>query len=170
MPAADNEQLIQAYFRMVEEDDYAGIGAIVTDDATWTIVPIGYTWTGRRAIESMAGAAGRKRTHDERSHVEIGNWFTDGQELCVEYTHKLIFRRFGLRMTVDGYCFVFHMRDGRFDAIREYISPSGLAARVMVNVFLPLLPYLSRRRAPGPNTTQAPTRHRPRTGDRATLR
>ncbi|MGO9926044.1 MAG: nuclear transport factor 2 family protein [Mycobacterium sp.] len=141
-----NEQLIESYFRMVKEDDYAGVGSILTDDATWTIVPIGHTWTGRRAIESMAMAAGRTRRHDERSDVEIKNWFTDGERLCVEYKHRLIVGRLGLRLTVDGYCLVFHMRDGRFDAIREYINPPNVAAGLMMYVLLPLLPYLSRRR------------------------
>ena len=146
MPPTDNEQLIQAYFRMVVEDDYAGVGAILTDDATWTIMPIGYTWTGRRAIESMAVAAGRRRLHDARSHIDIKNWFTDGEHLCVEYTHKAIVRGLGLRLTADGYCLVFHMRDGRFDTIREYISPSNIAAGLMMYLLLPLLPYMSRRR------------------------
>lgn len=146
MPATANEQLIQAYFRMVDEDDYAGVGSILTDDATWTIVPIGHTWRGRRAIESMSVAAGRKRRHDERSHVEIKNWFTDGEHLCVEYKHKLIVGGLGLRLTVDGYCFVFHMRDGRFDAIREYINPPNIAVGLMMYVLLPLLPYASRTR------------------------
>src|SRR5574337_930100 len=123
MPPTDNEQLIQAYFRMVEDDDYAAIGSILTDDATWTIVPIGHTWVGRRAIESMAVAAGNTRRHDERSHIEIKNWFAAGDHLCVEYKHKLVFGGVGLRLTVDGYCLVFHMRAGRFDAIREYINP-----------------------------------------------
>jgi ketosteroid isomerase-like protein len=146
MPPTANEKLIEAYFRMVEEDDYAGVGAILTDDATWTIMPIGYTWTGRRAIESMAGAAGRTRRHDARSHVEIKNWFTDGEHLCVEYRHRLIVGGLGLRLIADGYCFVFHMRDGRFDAIREYINPPNIAAGLMMYLLLPLLPYLSRRR------------------------
>jgi ketosteroid isomerase-like protein len=141
-----NEQLIEAYFRTVEEDDYAGLGSILTDDATWTIVPVGYTWTGRRAIESMAMAAGRTRRHDQRSNIEIKNWFTDGEHLCVEYKHRLIVGRLGLRLAVDGYCLVFHMRDGRFDAIREYINPPNIAAGLMMYVLLPLLPYLSRRR------------------------
>ena len=65
MPPTANEQLIEAYFHIVEQDDYAGVGAILTDDATWTIMPIGHTWTGRRAVESMAMAAGRSRRHDE---------------------------------------------------------------------------------------------------------
>ncbi|HUO39606.1 MAG TPA: nuclear transport factor 2 family protein [Mycobacterium sp.] len=146
MPPTDNERLISAYFRMVAEDDYAGVGAILTDDATWTIVPIGYTWTGRRAIESMAVAAGQRRLHDERSHIEIKNWFTDGEHLCVEYTHKLIVRGLGLRLTADGYCLVFHMRDGRFDAIREYINPPNIAAGIIMYLLLPLLPYLGGKR------------------------
>src|SRR5246127_70346 len=108
MASGGTEQLIQAYFRMVEEDDCAGVGSLLTEDATWTIVPIGYTWTGRRAVESMAVAAGRTRRHDERSHVEITNWFTDGEQLCVEYRHKLILGRLGRRVTIDGYCLVFH--------------------------------------------------------------
>jgi ketosteroid isomerase-like protein len=141
-----NDELIQAYFRMVEQDDYAGVGSILTDDATWTIVPIGYTWAGRRAIESMALAAGRTRRHDERSHIEITNWFTDGEHLSVEYKHKLLVPGLRLRLTVDGYCLIFHMRDGRFDAIREYINPPNIAAGVLMYVLLPLLPYLSRRR------------------------
>jgi len=146
MTSTANEQLIEAYFRMVKEDDYAGVGSIVTDDATWTIMPIGYTWTGRRAIESMAVAAGRSRRHDQRSHIEIKNWFTDGEHVCVEYKHKLIVRGLGLRLTADGYCLVFHVRDGRFDAIREYINPPHIAAGLILYALLPLLPYLSRRR------------------------
>lgn len=140
-----NQQLINDFFPMVKDDDYVGVGAILTDDATWTIVPIGRTWTGRPAIESMATAAGRMRRHDQRSHVEIKHWFTDGENLSVEYKHSLIVGRRGPRLTVDGYCFVMHMRDGRFDVIREYISPPGLAAGIMMNLLLPLLPFLSRR-------------------------
>jgi hypothetical protein len=78
MPLNENEQLIQTFLRMIEEDDYAEVGSILTDDAMWTIVPIGYTWTGRCAIEAMAVAAGGMRRHDERSRIEITNWFTDG--------------------------------------------------------------------------------------------
>ena len=38
MPPSENDQLIQTYFRMVEKENYAGIGSILTEDATWTIV------------------------------------------------------------------------------------------------------------------------------------
>lgn len=140
------DQLIQTYFRMIEEDDFAGIGSILTEDATWTIVPIGYTWTGRDAVESMAVAAGRTRRHDDRTQVEITNWFTDGEQLCVEYKHKLILQRLRLRVTIDGYCFIFHMRDGRFNAIREYINPTNKAVGLLIYLLLPILPYLSRKR------------------------
>jgi hypothetical protein len=39
MPLNENEQLIQTFLRMIEEDDYAEVGSILTDDAMWTIVP-----------------------------------------------------------------------------------------------------------------------------------
>jgi ketosteroid isomerase-like protein len=146
IPLNENEQLIQTFLRMIEEDDYAEVGSILTDDAMWTIVPIGYTWTGRCAIEALAVAAGGMRRHDERSRIEITNWFTDGEHLCVEYKHKAILRRIGLRLTIDGYCLTLHMRNGRFHAIREYISPSNIAAALMIYVLLPLLPYVSKRR------------------------
>jgi hypothetical protein len=94
----------------------------------------------------MAVAAGRTRRHDKRSQVEITNWFADGEQLCVEYKHKLVVQRLGLRLTIDGYCFVFQMRDGRFDTVREYINPSNIAAGLMVYVLLRLLPYVSKRR------------------------
>lgn len=94
----------------------------------------------------MAVAAGRTRRHDERSHVEITNWFTDGEQLCVEYRHKLILGRLGLRVTIDGYCLIFHMRDGRFDAIRDYINPHNIAVGLLMYILLPLLPYVSRKR------------------------
>ena len=32
MPPTANEQLIEAYFHIVEQDDYAGVGAILTDE------------------------------------------------------------------------------------------------------------------------------------------
>jgi hypothetical protein len=50
------------------------------------------------------------------------------------------------RLTIDGCCLIFHMRDGRFDAIGEHINPTNIAARLLVYVLLPLLPYLSRKR------------------------
>ena len=44
-----------------------------------------------------------------------------GQYFCVEYDHTAIVKRLHYRMQIDGYCWVFHIREGKFDAIREYI-------------------------------------------------
>ncbi len=141
-----HQPLIETFFRMVEEDDYASIGSIVTDDATWTLMPIGYTWTGRREIESLAIGAGGMRRHDSRSRIEITNWFADDGHLCVEYRHTAIVRGLGLRLTIDGYCLILHIRDGRFDSIREYINPRNAAVALLIRALLPLLPMVTRRR------------------------
>ena len=71
------------------------------------------------------------------------DWFTNGDHVCVEYTHKAIVPGLRLRLTIDGYCLIFHVRDGRFDTIREYINPPNTAAGLTMYV---LLPYMSRRR------------------------
>jgi hypothetical protein len=47
---------------------------------------------------------------------------------------------------IDGYCLVFHIRDGKFDAIREYINPSNLVTSLLVVLLLRLLPVIAARR------------------------
>ena len=51
-------------------------------------------------------------------------------------------------MTIDGYCIVFHMVDGKFDAIREYINPSSIVISVLTTFVLRILPFASRMRSP----------------------
>jgi hypothetical protein len=47
---------------------------------------------------------------------------------------------------IDGYCLVFHIRDGKFDVIREYINPSNLVTSLLVVLLLRLLPVIAARR------------------------
>lgn len=49
--------------------------------------------------------------------------------------------------SIDGYCLVFHMRDGRFDQIREYINPSGLAIGLLTTYVLRVLPLAAKIQA-----------------------
>lgn len=92
-------------------------------------------------------AAGGARKHDNKSHIEITNWFTTGDYLCVEYTHHLIVKAFRYRTKIDGYCLVFHIRDGKFDEIREYINPSGIAMGILTTYILRILPLAARLKA-----------------------
>lgn len=139
------KNLIERYLAIVASDDYQRFGELLTDNCTFTLMPIGHTWTGRDNVMSAVTAAGRIRTHDNRSRVNITNWLTNGEYLVVEYEHGALVG--GVRLKIDGYCWVFHIRDGRFDSMREYINPSNPATSMVLSLVLRAHPFLSRRKA-----------------------
>ncbi|GAA2758377.1 hypothetical protein GCM10009872_37370 [Actinopolymorpha rutila] len=147
MRTESNDSLIDRYFEIVRTDAYERFGDIITDDCAFTLMPIGHTFRGRADVMGFVMSAGGARKHDDRSDVHITNWFTTGEHLCVEYEHQLIIRLLRRRTTIDGYCLVFHIRDGRFDEIREYINPSGVAMGILTTYVLRILPLAARIRA-----------------------
>src|SRR3954471_19615712 len=124
------EGLLEQYFEIVKADDYERFGDIITDECSFSLMPIGHTFKGRKDVTAFVMAAGKARRHDNRSHVEITNWFATSDYICVEYTHHAIVRPFGYRIKIDGYCLVLHVQGGKFDEIREYINPSGIVASI----------------------------------------
>jgi len=139
--------LIERYLAIVADDDYERFGELLTEDCSFTLVPIGHTWTGRDRVMSAVMAAGTRRTHDGQSKVNITNWFTNNEYLVVEYEHGALVA--GVRVTIDGYCWVFHIRDGRFDSMREYINPSRAGTSILLTLVLRAYPLLARWRARG---------------------
>ncbi len=150
-----NEKLIHTYLEIVRTDNYSDFGALLADDCTFSLMPIGYTFKGRQDIMDFVETAGNRRQHDQESMVVISNWFTDGRFLCVEYDHTAIVKALHLRIKIDGYCWVFHIQDGKFDAIREYINPSHLPMGFIMAIVLRFVPLLARRNARGTKTRSA---------------
>ena len=142
-----NEKLIHTYLEVVATDNYENFGTLLTDDCTFSLMPIGHTFKGCNDVMAFVEIAGGSRTHDEQSKVVISNWFTDGHYLCIEYDHTAIVQALHYRFKIDGYCWVFHMRDGKFDAIREYINPSRLSMSFFMVFVLRLLPLVARLKA-----------------------
>lgn len=141
------KNLIERYLAIVTNDDYEQFGELLSDDCTFTLMPIGHTWRGRRDVMRAVMAAGRRRTHDSRSRVNVTNWFTNDEYLVVEYDHGALVG--GIRVKIDGYCWVFHIRDGRFDLMREYINPSNAATSLLLSLVLRAYPCLARWRTGG---------------------
>lgn len=139
--------LIERYLAIVADDDYERFGELLTEDCAFTLMPIGHTWTGRDNVMSAVMAAGSRRTHDSQSKVNITNWFTNNEYLVVEYEHGALVG--GVRVRIDGYCWVFHIRDGRFDSMREYINPSSAGTSILLSLVLRAYPLLARWRARG---------------------
>ncbi|MGB9303328.1 MAG: nuclear transport factor 2 family protein [Mycobacterium sp.] len=138
-------KLIERFLAIGANDDYERFGELLTDDCTFTLMPIGHTWSGRDNVMNAVVAAGRSRTHDSRSKVDITNWFTNDEYLVVEYEHAALIG--GVRVKIDGYCLVFHIRDERFDSMREYINPSNPATSILLSLVLRAYPFLARWRA-----------------------
>lgn len=141
-----NDPLIDTYFGIVATDAYERFSDIITDDCSFSLMPIGHTFKGKKEVMRFVRTSGVTRRHDSRSKIVITNWFATDDHLCVEYEHYAIVKIFKLRIRIDGYCLVFHMVDGKFDAIREYINPSSIATSVLTTFVLRALPFASRLR------------------------
>ena len=121
----------------------------LSDDCVWVMEPGGTEYRGIREIEAFIGIAMSSRTHDNSKHrIEITNWFANNENLCVEYTHGAILTgkftaglRGKIKTGVTRYCITYHMHDGKFDRVHEYIN----ATYWSLNSLLPLaLAYLRR--------------------------
>jgi hypothetical protein len=57
--------------------------------------------------------------------------------------------RVGECVGAPGAGWVFHIRDARFDSMREYINPSNPATSILLSLVLRAYPFLARWRARG---------------------
>jgi hypothetical protein len=100
------------------------------------------------------------RGHTAVYQIEVRNWFTDGERLCVEYDHAAVVTPLRLKVN-EHVCLVCQMHEGKFDRIHEYVDTSqsiliGLGLR-----FLPLiLKVRSLKRAPSDGLGHLQTRRR----------
>ena len=60
---------------------------LIADDCVWVMEPGGSEYHGSEEIRAFVQVATPGRKHDAAHKVEVLNWFTDGEKLCVEYTH-----------------------------------------------------------------------------------
>ncbi len=121
----------------------------LSEDCVWVMEPGGTEYRGIREVETFIGIAMSGRTHDKSKHrIEITNWFADNENLCLEYIHGAILTgqftvgiRGKIKTGVTRYCITYHMRDGKFDRVHEYIN----ATSWLLNSLSPLaLAYLRR--------------------------
>jgi len=125
---------------------------LLTDDAVWVLEPGGAEYHGAREIRTFVRIAMAGRTHDQRNRIEITNWFADDENLCVEYGHGAVTPgsytagiRVRLKASSTRFCIVYHIRDGRFDRVDEYINGTSWWLNLLVPVGLGLLNRRVRR-------------------------
>src|SRR5215469_4435132 len=141
-----DEALIQAYLDIATNtDDMNHFSQLIAQDCVWVMMPTGHAFTGYAQVSTLAKLAGGTRHHNDEYKVEILNWWTDGEQFCVEYQHGAIMRRLPIRGTIN-ICLVCHMRGGQFDRIHEYVHAHGPLFKLVMNLGLGVLPLLVQRK------------------------
>jgi ketosteroid isomerase-like protein len=161
-----NEALIQEYLDIVAHDseNLERTMGLMADDCVWVIEPTGDTYRGKEEIKVFVGTAMSGRTHKDQYHIQITNWFTNGEYLCIEYTHSAILTgvytagiKAKLKPGTSRYCITYHMRDGKFDWAHEYIQGTTFLTHLLMPLVLKRLKRLvekklSRRKSPSTET------------------
>lgn len=125
---------------------------LLTEDAVWVLEPGGAEYHGAREIRTFVRIAMAGRTHDLSNRIEITNWFANDENLCVEYGHGAVTTgsytagvRVRLKASSTRFCTTYHIRDGRFDQVHEYINGTSWWLNLLLPVGLGLLNRRVRR-------------------------
>ena len=156
MPNEANEALVKELLDIVANDseNLERTLKCLSDDCVWVMEPGGTQYHGIGEIEAFVGIAISGRTHNKSKHrIEITNWFADSENLCVEYTHGAILTgKFtaGIRGTIKAgvsrYCITYHIRNGKFDRVHEYINATSWALNGLAPLALAYLRRLTTKR------------------------
>jgi ketosteroid isomerase-like protein len=150
-----NEQLIQEYLDIVahNSDNLDRTMSLMTDDCLWVMEPTGDTYCGRAEIAAFVSIAMSGRTHQGQYRIQMTNWFANDEYLCIEYTHGAVLTgvytagiKARLRQGIARYCLTFHMRDGKFDLIHEYIATTTLLTYLLMPLALKRMKRLVARK------------------------
>lgn len=145
-----NVALIHTYLDIATNtDDMEHFSQLIAQDCVWVMMPTGHAFKGYVQVSTLAKLAGGTRLHNEKYKVEILNWWTDGEQFCVEYQHGAIIKRLPIRGTIN-ICLICHMQEGNFDRIHEYVHAHGFLFKLVMSVGLRVLPLLVNRKASKP--------------------
>ena len=140
-----NEALIHTYLDIATHtDDMEQFSHLIAQDCVWVMMPTGHAFTGYAQVSALAKLAGGTRRHNDEYKVKILNWWTDGEQFCVEYQHGAIIQRLPIRGTIN-ICLVCHMQEGQFDRIHEYVHAHGFLFKLVMSLGLRVLPVLVQR-------------------------
>jgi ketosteroid isomerase-like protein len=118
------KELVHHFLAAMNRMDVDAIGALLTDDATWTMpgdLPVSGRHEGREAVlgDFLAKAAALFEPGSLR--FELETVLIEGTYAIAEYTGtgRAADRR---REYCNHYCMVFELRDGQISAVREYLD------------------------------------------------
>ena len=120
----DSGSVLRRYVAAVQAGDEEAIREMFAEDASWTIhagrLPISGAWTGRdRIIDEFLAEA---MAHYEPGSVslEITNMIAERDQVVLQWTSRARTREG--RQYENGCIGVFTIREGRIQAVREYMD------------------------------------------------
>lgn len=118
----------------------------------------GTEYHGKEEVQTFAGIAMSLRTHDKgENRMEVTNHLIAGDQLCLEYSHGMVGTNILTKLLVTGfcgkirtgvtrYCMVHHVRDGKFDEVREYINTISVWQSLLLPIGMNYLHWASLRK------------------------
>jgi steroid delta-isomerase-like uncharacterized protein len=125
----DNLALMHRYFDLLFSKDLEAMLELIDDHIEWLVVPTGTVISGKEMF--AAGAQQHWGATPDRVK-KLVNLFADENYACMEYitggtlTGRVDFGSVAIPPTGLKYelqvCFVFHVKDGKIDRVREYFD------------------------------------------------
>jgi steroid delta-isomerase-like uncharacterized protein len=125
----DNLALMRRYFDLLFSKDMDAMLELIDDHIEWLVVPTGTVISGKPML--AVGAKQHWGATPDRVK-KLVNLFADENYACMEYvtegtlTGRVDFGSVAIPPTGLRYelqvCFVFHLKDGKIDRVREYFD------------------------------------------------
>lgn len=106
----------------------------LTDDCKWILYPGGTEYHGKAMIQKFITTAmasrGGKPSDSPSAKVDVTNWFTQDDHLCIEYQHTFSFGNnipiFNnkVRDIMVKHCNIYSLQKGKISEVHEYTSSS----------------------------------------------
>jgi ketosteroid isomerase-like protein len=126
------KQVVQRYLDALVAGDLDAIRDSFAEDATWTMhgdLPIAGPWIGRDSIvDDFLTAVGGSLFEPGSHSFEFPTLIGEGDTVALEWRVRA--RTVGGDDYDNEYCGIFVVRDGRIQAVREYLD-SRYAARTL---------------------------------------
>jgi uncharacterized protein len=120
----ESKSVLRRYVAALESGDEQTIRVLFAEDATWTLaagdLPISGTWQGRDTILGEFLATALSYYEPGSVSLEITGMIAEGDQVALQWTSRA--RTRDGRPYTNGCIGVFTIRDGKIQAVREYMD------------------------------------------------